>query len=917
MTEFGIQSEAALEAKLIETLVNMGYEFITVPNEETLLKNFKSQIETHNIKSKVIEKPFSDIEFFRLLNLTAKSGKGVFQSASNLRQKQLLELDNGKKVYIELFNQNEWCKNKFQITNQITIEGHRVNRYDVTLLINGIPMVQIELKRRGMELKQAFNQINRYKRESFKELFNFTQIFVVSNGVNTKYVSNSDGHLRYEQAFFWTDEHNVKITDLDAFSLSFLAPCHISKMIARYMVVNQTDKALMVMRPYQVYAVEKLMSLASETRNNGYVWHTTGSGKTLTSFKLAQLLADYKDVEKVIFLVDRKDLDAQTLSEFNKFEKDSVDMTSDTKTLVEQLNDPTKRLLITTIQKMDNAIKKKRYEKALSSYKEKRVIFIIDECHRSQFGDMHKRIKTFFEKAQYFGFTGTPIFQETAKNELATGDLFGRQVHQYLIKDAIDDGNVLAFKIDYLRSFNLSVKAVDVDVEDIDKTEIIESPTRIENVVKRVLEIHNIKTNHREFNALFAASSIKMANLYYEKFKELNQDLVIAQIFSYNPNDEIGENEKLDRDKLEDSIREYNQQFNTNFTTDTYNLYFSDVSKRFKRKEIDILIVVNMFLTGFDSKALNTLYLDKKLQHHNLIQAFSRTNRVDTPRKPFGNIVSFLTRKDDVDAAIKLYSKRDATDTVLLKPYEEYVKSARVWVNRMKEMVPNVQSVNDLEGAKRLAEFVELFRGLSRVLNTLKNFIEFSFTEEEIGISQQEYEDYKSKYLDLVRTTEQKEKVSVLADVDFEIELLTRDRVDVDYIIALLADIDLENKEQKEKDIEKVRKVLDQNDTTALHSKIELLRRFIERVVPTLEKNADITNEYYEFVDKEKEKKLEDISAEIDVEKFIVREIFAEYTFSGIIPNQKIVDVIKGKFKEKREKRKKLVETLEEVNSYY
>ena len=911
------QPEALLEKSLIKTLKELKYELVEIPDEKALIDNFKTQIEKHNIKNGNINRPFSDKEFEKLLFKTAKSGKGVFQSAINLRQKQDIELDSGKKVYIELFNKIDWCKNKFQVSNQITIKHRRENRYDVTILINGIPLVQVELKRRGMEIKQAFNQVNRYKRESFKGLFNYTQLFVISNGVNTKYAANSDKQLRFEQSFFWTDEANKKINDLDAFAKSFFRPCQIAKMIAKFMVISDTDKALMVMRPYQIYAVEKLIHLASETRNNGYVWHTTGSGKTLTSFKLAQLLTEIKEIEKVIFLVDRKDLDAQTLAEFNKFEKDSVDMTDKTTTLVKQFGDPNNPLIISTIQKMDNAIKNKRYQKTMEPYKNKRVVFIIDECHRTQFGAMHKRIKKHFDNAQYFGFTGTPIFEETANNEMATGDLFGKQVHHYLIKDGIADGNVLGFKVDYLKSYDINPLAQDVDVEAIDTTEVIESDKRVEEVVKKVLEIHPIKTNNREFNALFAASSIKMANKYYEKFQEHNNDLVIARIFSYQPNDEVEEGERLHRDQLEEAIKQYNQQFDTNFSTDTFAQYFSDVSKRFKNKEIDILIVVNMFLTGYDSKMLNTLYLDKKLKYHNLIQAFSRTNRVHSPRKPFGNIVSFLTKKKDVDDAVYLYSKSDATDTVLLDSYETYVENALNWVIRLKNITPTIQSVDDLEVSADKREFIEAFRGLTRVLTTLRNFLEFEFNETTIGISEQEYADYKSKYLDMSRDRKEKEKVSVLADVDFEIELLARDKVDVDYILNLLSNIDFENEKRREKDLDRIRKILDQSDTEDLHSKIELLRKFIENVIPTLEKEDVIEEEYNEFLDKEINRKINYISEETKVEPLLIKEFVADYQYSNTMPHQRIRDNVSGKFIEKKKRTEKIRELLEEIASLY
>lgn len=628
---------------MLQTLLDLGYEQISIPDEHTLQANFRNQISLHNLLKHLNNTPLTDSEFERLL--ISLGGKGVFNSAYNLRQLQPLTRDDGSNTYIELINQNEWCKNRFQVTNQITVNARRVNRYDVTILINGLPLVQVELKKRGMQLKQAFNQVNRYKSESYTGLFKYVQLFVISNGVDTKYISNDETKLNYNFAFFWTNDKNERINNLSEFTKSFLNPCHIAKMISRYMVINQTEKKIMVMRPYQIFAVEKLVERATETRNNGYVWHATGSGKTLTSFKLSQILENQEDITKVIFLVDRKDLDAQTLSEFNKFQQDSVDMTNSTKKLIEQLGDSTKRLLITTIQKMNNAIKNPRYAEYMDKYRDERVIFIVDECHRSQFGEMHKEIKKHFNNAQYFGFTGTPIFEENAGHGLATGNLFGKQMHTYMIKDGINDNNILGFKVDYIKTFSLNLNITDDDVEAIDTTEVLESDERVNAIVNKIIQIHPIKTHSKEYNAIFTTSGIPMAMKYYKAFKEKQHDLVVTTIFTYTPNEDTEEKDELSRDLLESAIKDYNNQFKTNYSTDTYGSYFTDMSKRFKNKEIDIMIVVDMFLTGFDSKLLNTLYVDKKLKMHNLIQAFSRTNRVHTERKQFGNIVSFMTRK--------------------------------------------------------------------------------------------------------------------------------------------------------------------------------------------------------------------------------------------------------------------------------
>jgi type I restriction enzyme R subunit len=905
------QSEAVLEKNMIKILQGLNYRLVSIPDEKALLSNFRNEIFLHNIE-RLNNTPMTDSEFERLLN--ALGGKGVYKSAYNLRQLQTITRDDGEVVYIELINKNEWCKNRFQVTHQVTVNARRVNRYDVTLLINGLPLVQIELKRRGMQLKQAFNQINRYKSESYTGLFKYVQIFVVSNGVNTKYIANNDKKLNYNFAFNWTDEKNQVINNMSQFTKTFLNPCQIAKVISRYMVINQTDKNLMVMRPYQIYAVEKLVYRATETRNNGYVWHATGSGKTLTSFKLSQILADFLDIKKVIFLVDRRDLDAQTLSEFNKFEPGSVDMTSSTSNLIKQLRDSTKRLLITTIQKMHNAVKNDRYSKYMEPYKENRVIFIVDECHRSQFGDMHKDIKRHFNNAQYFGFTGTPIFDDDAGNGLATGNLFGKQMHTYMIKDGIKDHNVLGFKVDYINTFTINDHIIDDDVEAIDTKEIIEDDIRVKNIVDRIIKIHPIKTHHREYNAIFATSGIPMAVKYYRQFKKVEHDLKVATIFTYSANADTGNSNELHRDMLEEAIRDYNGYFKTNFSTDTYSNYFSDVSKRFKNKEIDILIVVNMFLTGFDSKLLNTLYVDKRLKMHNLIQAFSRTNRVHTEKKQFGNIVSFLTRKKDVEEAVYKYSNSDSIDTVILDPYDEYVRRAKSQVALLRTIVPDVQHVDKLESEMMQKDFIESFKALVKTITSLKNFLEFEFTADEIGMSEQEYMDYRSKYLDLSRRVAESDKVSVLADISFDIELLSTDVINVDYILNLLANINYDNEIQKQVDVDKVRKVLDQNDTEELHSKIELLRKFIDKVVPSM-KNEDVVEEKYEeFINKEKEEIIYKMGDNLDIEAFVIKEMVSEYQFTSVMPNDMIRKNVSGKLLEKNKKMNELRDFIVEVS---
>ncbi|MGL6298270.1 MAG: type I restriction endonuclease subunit R, partial [Methanobacteriaceae archaeon] len=516
--------------------------------------------------------------------LTHLEGGNVFDKAKKLRDKFPIQRDT-EVIYLEFFNQENWCKNNFQVANQIKMVNKYQNRYDVTILINGLPLVQIELKRRGKEIKEAFNQIKRYTIHSFnKGLFHYIQIFVISNGVNTKYFANGKiDELKFEYTFYWKNKENENISRLSDFAETFLERCHLSKMVARYIVLNETNRNLMVLRAYQYYAVEAIVHRALETSNNGYVWHTTGSGKTLTSFKASQILAREESIDKVIFVVDRRDLDNQTVSEFNKFSNNSVDGTDNTRMLVKQLKGNDK-LIVTTIQKLTRAIAQKRHKNAMESVKDKKIVMMFDECHRSQFGLWHKQIKEFFNNIQFFGFTGTPIMAVNANNGKTTADLFEERLHSYLIKDGIKDHNVLGFSVDYVSTYkNKSIE--DEEVEDIDKKEVFLSDERLKLVCEYIVENHNKKTYDKEFNALFAVSSIELALKYYNMFKSLGHYLNIATIFSYNPNGEI-EGDLHNRDRLEICIDDYNNMFKTNFSTDSFSEYYIDVSKKFKNRQI-------------------------------------------------------------------------------------------------------------------------------------------------------------------------------------------------------------------------------------------------------------------------------------------------------------------------------------------
>ncbi|MBN1039292.1 type I restriction endonuclease subunit R [Clostridium botulinum] len=901
------QSEAELERLLVEQLVSQGYEKIKIEDEASLIENFREQLYLHN-ESKLDKVRFTDKEFERILRHV--EGKSVFQSAKILRDKFILEREDGKEVYIEFFDSKQWCKNRFQVTTQTTVVGKYTNRYDVTLLINGLPLIQIELKRRGLDLKEAFNQIERYRKHSYQGLYRYIQTFVVSNGVDTKYFANTDKELLFSQTFFWTDVKNERISNLNEFTQNFLEKCHIAKVIARYMVINESDKALMIMRPYQIFAVEALINRALETNNNGYIWHTTGSGKTLTSFKVSQILSNEPSIKKVFFLVDRKDLDSQTLTEFNKFEPDSVDTTDKTFTLVNQIKDINKPLIVTTIQKMANAINTPKYANIMDKYKDEKVVFIIDECHRSQFGDMHKAINKHFSNAQYFGFTGTPRFEENKSQDgRVTADLFEKCLHTYLIKDAINDGNVLGFSVEYIKTFSGDYdENDDTKVSAIDTDEVIMSNERISLVADHIIKNHPGKTRNMEYTAIFTVQSIPMLVKYYDKFKELNHNLKIAGIFTYGSNEESEGRDEHSRDSLERMISDYNGIFDTNYSTDTFSNYFADVSKRVKKAQIDILLVVNMFLTGFDSKTLNTLYVDKNLKYHDLLQAFSRTNRVQKATKPYGNIVCYRNLKKRTDDAIRLFSQTHNTDTVLMESYENYLDKFKAELARLLKLTQTPSDVDSLEAEEDKKKFIISFRELSKALVKLQTFTDFQFKEDNLGISEQTYQDFKSKYFLIYDSVKKSEgdKVSILADIDFGIELMHTDKINVSYIMNLIRDIDLSNKEKRDKDVKHILKELDRADNEELRLKVELLKTFLNKVVPTLLPEDSIDEAYSKYHEEKREEEVEEFASEMGLEKDNIKSYLCEYEYSGLVNQKEISDDISAPFLKKRNLVKKI-----------
>lgn len=887
------QSEAVLEDNLIKRLSESGYERIKIKNEDELNANFKVQLEKLN-KCKLTDDEFNKI----LLFLDQGS---IFDKAKKLRDHYFIDREDNP-FYIKFLNQKDWCKNIFQVSNQITMEGKHKNRYDVTLLINGLPLVQIELKRRGMPLKEAFDQITRYASHSFKGLFNYIQIFVVSNGVNTKYFANGlKKDLQFEFTFYWKDKENNNIRSLDEFADTFLEKCNLAKMISKFMVLNESSKKLMVLRAYQKYAVEEVIHQALDVKKNGYVWHTTGSGKTITSYKVSQLLAEDESIYKVIFVVDRRDLDLQTNKEFNSFCDGCVNTTKHTGALIKNLTTDGKgKLVTTTIQKLSKAVKTSGDKSKLQKVKDKNIILIFDECHRSQFGEMHKSITEFFTNALSFGFTGTPIFARNSDGSRTTKDIFGKKLHEYVIKDAIADKNVLGFSVDYFGGAKLKTEA-DKEVKKINTKEFLESDKRLNQIVDHIIESYDAKTRNREFNAMFTVSRGGVIHKYYDLFKKKNHDLKIATIFTYKANEDLSESVHS-LDLLDKYMKDYNKMFGTNFSSDDFKQYHADVSKRMKNREIDLLLVVDMFLTGFDSKFLNTLYVDKNLQYHTLLQAFSRTNRIFNKRKSQGNIVCFTNLKDNVDESIALFSDPDALEEVIMPPYETFVKWFNQDLDRLFKLVSTAAEALDLQSEKDKESFVLIFRDLIRNKNKLDIFTEFDW--DDVEIEEQEFNDFKSAYLDIYSEFKQDpdEGESVLADIDFELELLRNDQINVDYILNLLADLDI-NSPSFDHDKQRIISVMKEHEN--LRSKIDLIEKFInERLGNIDSKITNVSEEFDKFMRYERKEAMCEIVDKEHLDESVARKVFEMFEFSGKIDEDLLKKAFMDKLKFKERKAK-------------
>jgi len=900
------QTERQLEDALIEQLERLGFAPVVLADADALIQNLRSQLEEFN------KTAFSDSEFSKILNHLNKGDR--FQKAKTLRDRYALTRDDETTFYIRFFNLDQWCKNEYQVTHQVTQAGHYENRYDVTLLINGFPLVQIELKRRGIEMKEAFNQIQRYHKHSFTgTLFEYVQMFVISNGVNTKYFSNNPKQS-YEQTFYWTEENNRKTTQLDKFAEAFLEKCTVSKMIAEYIVLAESLQIPMVLRPYQYYAVKAIERHVSESDKNGYIWHTTGSGKTLTSYKTSQVLSRMPDVKKVLFVVDRKDLDIQTTKEFNSFSDGSVDGTDNTSHLVKQLEDKNRKLIVTTIQKLDIAIGREAYLERFKYLEDEKIVIIFDECHRSQFGQTHARIKGFFKRAQLFGFTGTPIFADNNVGGVTTADVFGQCLHKYIITHAIEDDNVLGFAVEYVGKYTQKdPDTLDADifaetlVEGIDTKEVLESDDRLNKITDYVLADWKRKTKDGKFNALFATPSIEVLKKYYALFQKKKSDnFKIATIFTYHANEDdssdmldvdvfAGEGtpgNKHSRDFLEDCIKDYNKLYSTNFSTERFYDYYRDLQKRIKNKEVDLTLVVNMFLTGFDSPRLNTLYVDKNLRYHGLIQAYSRTNRLLNSDKPHGNIISFRNLKLATDKALALFGDENAKEVVFKKPYEEQKKEFTNKLIELRNKVPTVDSVDDLKGEEEKAVFIKTFRDLLRIKSSLETFAEFSF--DELGISEQEFYDYQSKYLDIheERKDNKSEAESILDQIDFEIELTVRDIINFDYIIQLIAGLkNISSEAVRQKKTEDILRIFDRD--VKLRKKKDLIRKFIENNLPKIHKADDVEKSFTEFWNSERSTVLKEIASTENIPLEKIEDLIGEYLYTQKLPKgQDIVDLL-------------------------
>ena len=912
------QSEAELECAFIKQLEIQAYEYLKITSEDELMFNLRTQLEKLNNYN------FSDEEWQHFFNSEiANPNQSIEEKTITIQEDhtKILRRDDGTFKNIDLIDKKNIHNNSLQVINQYaTEEGQRANRYDVTVLVNGLPLVHIELKKRGVAIQEAFNQINRYQRESFwasSGLFEYVQLFIISNGTHTKYYGNTvrkqhikeanEGKIKkgkrtsnsYEFTSWWADSTNRPITELMDFAKTFFAKHTILNILTKYCVFT-SDSLLLAMRPYQIVATERILSRIEVSTNyknlgtidaGGYIWHTTGSGKTLTSFKTAQLASKFPYVDKVLFVVDRKDLDYQTMREYDKFEKGAANSNSSTAILKKQLEDSNSRIIITTIQKLDRFINRNSKHTIFNGH----IVLIFDECHRSQFGDMHASIVKAFKNYHLFGFTGTPIFAVNTSfgsrlDFRTTQQAFGEKLHTYTIVDAIADKNVLPFKVDYVSTVREAENIEDEKVRDIDREAILSAPERLENIVKYIREHFDQKTKRNSFykikdrrlagfNSIFAVSSIDVAKKYYLEFKKQlanepsDKRLKVATIFSFGVNEEdadgvTDENSEdtsgLDvssRDFLENAIADYNKMFGTSYDTssDKFQNYYKDVSERVKKREIDILIVVNMFLTGFDATTLNTLWVDKNLRLHGLLQAFSRTNRILNSVKTFGNIVCFRNLEKATNESIALFGDKEASGIVLLKAYTDYYhgyndgdKEVRGYKSLIDELLAKFPIGERILGEQSQKDFIKLYGAILRVRNILTTFDEFAGNE---VLTERDVQDYHSMYIDLYnefRRGTDGEKENVNDDLVFEMELIKQVEINIDFILGLIKKYHGDHIKNKELLVD-INKAID--SSVELRNKKDLINQFIN----SLDVHSIVDDDWQKFVEKKKQEELEAI----------------------------------------------------------
>ncbi|HZX75946.1 type I restriction endonuclease subunit R [Lysobacter sp.] len=928
------QSEAELERDLIERLQAQAYEYLRITSEVDLIANLRRQLEALNSIS------FSDAEWKAFFNeKIAGANDGIVEKTARIQEDyvQVLKRDDGSSKNIYLIDKRSIHNNRLQVINQYGVDGRRSNCYDVTILVNGLPMVHIELKRRGVDIREAFNQIDRYQRDSFwagSGLFEYVQLFVISNGTLTKYYSNTvrDGHLAelrgkrqrkhtsnsYSFTSWWADAKNQPITELADFTRTFFAKHTLLNILTRYCVFD-VDRKLLVMRPYQIVAAERILQRIATATNHrqlgtvaagGYIWHTTGSGKTLTSFKAAQLARGLQEIDKVLFVVDRKDLDYQTMREYERFEKGAANSNTSTAVLQRQLEDPNARIIITTIQKLSRFVAKNKKHPVYDAH----VVVIFDECHRSQFGDMHTEITRHFKRYHLFGFTGTPIFADNAGTGgnprlRTTEQAFGDKLHTYTIVDAINDRNVLPFRIDYINTIKTAPNVRDKQVSAIDTERALLAPERITQIVGYIREHFDQKTKRSAsyrlggkrlagFNSLFATASIDAAKRFYLEFVDQQKNLPSAQrlkvglIYSFAANEEetdglLGEEEfeteGLDqgsRDFLDAAIQDYNGLFGTSYDTsaDKFQNYYKDLSQRLKNRELDLVIVVNMFLTGFDATTLNTLWVDKNLRAHGLIQAYSRTNRILNSVKTYGNIVSFRDLEQATNDALALFGNKDASGIVLLKPYADYYAE---YQSRIADLVSLFPLGKAITGEAAQKAFIKLFGSILRLRNILTAFDDFAGNE---ILSDRDFQDYQSLYLNLYaefRSASEAEKESINDDVVFEIELIKQVEINVDYILMLVERYLKVKGTGQDKEI---RAAIERaiNSSPSLRNKKDLIDQFVDSVSP----KAPVDVEWLAFVTRRKAEELGRIITEegLNAEE---TEAFVDNAFrDGAIPSR-------------------------------